>query len=252
MKDKKVHKIPDLTDEDTARRHIDLYFNHKFVPEASRTFKSGDKVEIGCLKNCQVVKSYLGGKFVLIKSDSGLNIFEWTSVFYPTTSKDSVFDVEDIRISSSQRQLADLLSKVYHFGVDVNPIYQRPYIWESQDKIKLIETIFEHGNIGLFVFNHKHFEENGSCYEIIDGKQRLNAITDFYEDKFKVKGFYFSELTPNDKSSFKNSMILESETHELDLKTQLKLFLKINRTGRQVEESHIKKVKELLKNINCS
>ena len=68
----------------------------------------------------------------------------------------------------------------YHRGLIDNPDYQRGYVWTLEDKQKLIQSIFNRADIGKFVFIE---DENYREYrlEVIDGKQRLRAILDYYE-----------------------------------------------------------------------
>ncbi|MFW9871994.1 MAG: DUF262 domain-containing protein [Candidatus Thorarchaeota archaeon] len=133
------------------------------------------------------------------------------------------------------------------------PDFQRDYVWTEEDKIKLIESIFENIEIGRIVL-HEEFNRNKSpdtwCYEVIDGKQRLGAILDYTKDKFKVKGKLFSELNILDQRAFSFVTIPVSEVKNLQRKYQLDLFVKVNTTGVRMSEEHLNKVKKELKELN--
>ena len=80
----------------------------------------------------------------------------------------------------------------------MNPDYQRDYVWELSDKQLLIDSIFNNIDIGKFAFIHldyKTWNKTGYAYEILDGKQRLKTIIDFYENRFSYKGIYYNDLS---------------------------------------------------------
>lgn len=133
------------------------------------------------------------------------------------------------------------------------PNFQRDYVWTDEDKIKLIESIFDNIEIGRIVL-HEEFNPKKSkdtwCYEVIDGKQRLGAILDYTKDKFKVRGKLFSDLIDLDKKGFSFVTIPVSEVKNLPRKYQLDLFIKVNTTGVRMSEEHLNKVKDELKRLN--
>jgi hypothetical protein len=133
------------------------------------------------------------------------------------------------------------------------PDFQRDYVWTEEDKIKLIESIFENIEIGRIVL-HEEFNTKKSsntwCYEVIDGKQRLGAILDYTKDKFKVKGKLYSELSELDRRHFTFITIPVSEVKNLPRKYQLDLFIKVNTTGIRMSEEHLNKAKKELEDLN--
>lgn len=129
------------------------------------------------------------------------------------------------------------------------PDFQRDYVWTEEDKKKLIESIFDNIEIGRIVL-HQEFNTNKSpdtwCYEVIDGKQRLGAILDYFKDKFKVRDKLFSELSEIDQRHFSFITIPVSEVKNLPRKYQLDLFIKVNTTGIRMSEEHLEKVRQEL------
>ena len=89
----------------------------------------------------------------------------------------------------------------------------------------------------------------GKLYEILDGKQRLTTLVEFYEDRFKYRGFYFSELSFRDQHKFTGHSItygyLENPSKEAIFET----FIKLNTCGKPMASKHIDHVKELLTEI---
>jgi hypothetical protein len=220
----------------------------------SRRFKVGDKVRVGALENPVVEEVLEGGRIYLIrhglrKTDSHpVTAFPWMSV-KPLAKKETAFaDDYDLRASYSNTCLDGLIGKVYHFGVDFDPPFQRGLVWTQAQKEALIKTIFDMGSIGTFAFNRLPYCE-GKLYEVIDGKQRLNALCEFYEDRWPYNGVYYSELSGNDTSVFKMTSVLEVTLKEATEEAKLRLFLRINRAGTPVDVEHIRKVEERLKAI---
>lgn len=153
----------------------------------------------------------------------------------------------DNYISFGNRSLSDLFSKYYFFGVDDKPDYQRDLIWNLEDKVALIDSIFKGIEIGKFVFISKDFKDNEPCYEILDGKQRLNAIVEFAQDRFPYKGFYYSQLTLKDRRYFDGFNATIGETRgELTPVQKYEYFLRLNTRGKEQSKEHLKKVEELL------
>jgi len=72
----------------------------------------------------------------------------------------------------------------------VNRRYQRKLVWKIEEKQKLIDSIKRSLPIPLILLAESDGPAPGTL-EIIDGLQRLNAITSFIENEFKYEGKYF-------------------------------------------------------------
>lgn len=152
------------------------------------------------------------------------------------------------QISYSQRVIGSLLSMYYgsYAGIDDKPDYQRDLVWDLSDKISLIDSIFKNIDIGKFTLIKRPFDVNDKGYEILDGKQRLNTIIEFYEDRFTYRGLKFSELHVRDQWYFENFNVNVGITDPMTNKEKYEYFLRLNVGGRSQDPSHIKKVEELL------
>jgi len=217
----------------------------------SRQFEVGERCRVGALENCVVDEVLEDGRIYLIhhslrKTDTlSVTAFPWMSVKPLDNKKTAFADDYDLRASYSNTCLHGLIGKVYHFGVDFDPPYQRGLVWTQAQKEALIKTIFDIGSIGTFAFNRRPFCE-GKLYEVIDGKQRLSALCEYYEDRWPYNGVYYSELSGNDTSVFKMTSVLEVTLQEASEEDKLRLFLRINRAGTPVDVSHIHRVEEML------
>ncbi|MFC3835553.1 MULTISPECIES: DUF262 domain-containing protein [Deinococcus] len=83
--------------------------------------------------------------------------------------------------------------------IDLKPKYQRRFRWDDLRKSRLIESLLMNVPIPPIFLN----EDTYGKYSVIDGKQRLTAISDFLNDRFDIKGLYvFSELNGKKFSEF--------------------------------------------------
>ncbi|MGI9652129.1 DUF262 domain-containing protein [Chryseobacterium sp. RLHN22] len=86
------------------------------------------------------------------------------------------------------------IGKLYNLKdkIDFSPYYQRfGGIWQPEKKKLLIDTIINEFDIPKFYFNYfietdNPLNINNSLYAVIDGKQRLQAIFDFLDNKYSL------------------------------------------------------------------
>lgn len=73
----------------------------------------------------------------------------------------------------------------------VNRRYQRKLVWTLMEKQKFIDSILNKYPVPLFLGVNFDHHEKGRCFEILDGMQRLHAITSFIDGEFSVNGYFF-------------------------------------------------------------
>lgn len=79
-------------------------------------------------------------------------------------------------------KIQDFINNRHQYKVDAT--YQRPAdAWSKEDKQCLIDTIIRGEPIPLFFLNYISKE---NVYYIVDGQQRLSAITDFYDNNLRL------------------------------------------------------------------
>lgn len=155
-------------------------------------------------------------------------------------------------LSFSNGDIDALWSKFVSAGIDLCPAYQREYVWDDNDKEKLIDSIFENASIGTFLFARRSFHETKELYEIVDGKQRLTTIFDFILGKFSYKGYFFRDLSLADRNCIFGKSVqfatFEDFTgnSDLDRKTLLKLFLFINKSGKTQNPEFLENIEKQL------
>jgi hypothetical protein len=225
----------------------------------TRSFEEGEDVEFGNHTHSVVRKALEGGMYVVYSSGMKNNYGTQVPYTQETTvawhelykiredlPKTSLKQPIRFRMNQSNRNIEGLLRMVVgdYAGVDFTPEYQREYVWTLEDKQKLIDSIFNNVTIGLFVFAKVSYEVNGKGYEVIDGKQRLTALIEFYEDRFQYKGYYFSELSRSDKYHFEDYGVSMGTLEEPSEKEKYAAFLAVNTFGKVMDEKHLQTVRE--------
>src|SRR5258708_5902377 len=70
--------------------------------------------------------------------------------------------------------------------LDLNPPYQRRSVWTRNDREYFVDTIL-HNYPSPAIFLHKTMDEDGrSVYHVVDGKQRLETIIQFTQNKVRI------------------------------------------------------------------
>ena len=237
----------------------DYHFLH--APQPAYTFNIGDEVKYGGLISSVVEQVFNDGKVYLLRCIARDNNYGnpidyvtyravcWHQIRPISNNVSNFSKKEDTRIYFNNCTIESLLHYYYHFGIDVEPDYQRGYVWEIEDKEKLIESIFDNADIGKFVLVHLDTEEwleKDVSYEILDGKQRLTTLVEFFENRFSYKGKYYNDLDFIDRHTFLNHQISIGKLENVDKKTIYRQFLRLNRTGKPMSSSQIEKVEKLL------
>lgn len=149
--------------------------------------------------------------------------------------------------------------KKYNFS----PPYQRPdNVWTEEKKSFLIDSIMKNFPIPpIFLHQHIDDETGKTIYDVIDGKQRLNAIVDFIENRINLpedfngdnfgdsllNGLKFSDLEnptlKNWKSNFwKYELSIEYvDTDQIDIVNNI--FDRLNRNGEPLTAQELRNAK---------
>jgi len=97
--------------------------------------------------------------------------------------------------------------------IDTNPDYQRPAVWRGPQKQLLVDTILRGYDIPKLYWRQIEIEGNDERFEVVDGQQRLRAIWEFFDGKFKL---------PKDSDSINGKVIANCEYSNLPLELRRK------------------------------
>jgi hypothetical protein len=242
----------------------------KDIPEPAYIFEVGDRIVYGAWDYTEILDVFQNGKFYKCYSctvsrntnkgdvwNEKVHYLPWFEAgVYRTSDEvatiDRLEEDRDIFFNYMQRDMMSLLSMMSNkHGIDLDPEYQRGNVWSLEQKVNLVDSIFKNVDIGKFAIIKRPWGDNPNkpltpkLYEMLDGKQRLTAIWEYYCGRFKYKGKYFYELHPRDQSHFKHYTISYAETKPLTKEQTYRYFLKLNTTGTPVDPEHIAKVRKM-------
>lgn len=248
--------------EDAARR---------FMPDPTIAYYVGDRVKYGNWDWSGILKVCEGGRYYKLFSmtwKTGRNIPDQTEHkihylpwydFQPymtaeeNEKRERFEQDDDIFFSYSQRDMSGLMNYYFSkYGIDLEPEYQRGNVWDLEQKRALIDSVFRNIDIGKLAIIKRPWGPDGNkpatpkLYEMLDGKQRLTALIEYYTGQFTYRGKYFHELCWGDKGHFKYYTVSIAETDPLTKEQKYRYFLKLNTTGTPVDAEHMAKVAGLL------
>lgn len=246
--------------EQTRRAELSAFMTRstQYLPEPAYRFSVGDRVEMGNLKDvyvCGVINDKIYEiDYTSVDSNYGCPIVNehqkrfvtWLDIRpYTEHPNESLMKNQEIRLTYLPQPMESIFSRVYQSGTDFDPEYQRDFVWGREDQIALIDSIFNKIDIGKFVFVKKDFGEK-FAYEIVDGKQRLKAALDYYENRFPYEGLYYNDLCRQDRRYFKEYSVLLAEIENCDHQQILKYFVMLNKHGRIMDKAQIEKVEQMI------
>ena len=88
---------------------------------------------------------------------------------------DDPWDPEDIRVSTRNFSLRNMIDMIAERGLDLAPDFQRLHVWNPVQKVRLIESVLLQIPLPAFYFA----EDASGVMQVVDGVQRLTAINDF-------------------------------------------------------------------------
>lgn len=223
----------------------------------------GDWVFYGNIKNPKIVEVMEDGLGYVIEYEDKDNhapvrqAVAWFQIRPTGLVSTASFTIkDDIRITNYNISIESLINKHLSFaggmllgGIDFYPKYQRDYVWTDAERDALLESIFTGADIGkvtVRLLDRLERLESGLSYEVIDGKQRMLTIIDFYLNKFPYRGVYFNGLSFLDRHTFLEHPISWGEISDLSKKDTLRLFLLLNRGGKTTSDEVIEKARTLL------
>jgi hypothetical protein len=200
--------------------------------------QKNENIEFPDLEHCTIEQ--------VISSDNDTDSIEKDesanpSGLYPYDPTYSSIDIEEVPFS-----IFEYLRQLSKGRIIVNPDFQRHSVWKPIQKSKFIESIILNFPLPPIYLNQN--KENK--YIVIDGLQRTITLSEFFNDKFQLKGL---EALPsyNDKKFSDLSDILQSKLENKKLTIfSLKpstpmvviydLFNRINTGGTQLNRQEVR------------
>ena len=131
--------------------------------------------------------------------------------------------------------------------IDLDPDFQRTHVWDLQKQIDYVEYVLKGGTSSKQIFFNMPgwMSDWSGKLELVDGKQRLEAVRSVLNNKFPVFGSYYNEFEDRLRSLGGVGFIITVN----DLKTRrevLEWYLALNSGGVVHTSEELEKVKELL------
>lgn len=132
--------------------------------------------------------------------------------------------------------------------------YQRPFVWTENENQLLIESIYQRIECGRILIRKRSWEEcekmgeEAAFIDVVDGKQRLNAIQKFINNEYPdLHGNYFSDLSNQCQGEFLNHQLFSYAEMDEDTPDNkvIEQFLKLNFAGVPQSKEHIEFVKSI-------
>jgi hypothetical protein len=166
-----------------------------------------------------------------------------------------LYDSGDRRLTQERNDF--LLPQILDFvqtkkWMNLRPEYQRRLVWDKKKKSLFIESLLMNipvPPIFLFEFDYNR-------YEVMDGQQRLNAVVEFYNDKFPLAGLEsWSELNgltysqcPDtiqrglDRRKIAANILLAESAGSADAAKELRrtVFERLNTGGQQLNAQELR------------
>ena len=274
------HKIRSQSVEITPEQQREINYKRLYenvygnIPNPTYHFEVGDKVRFGNHTNVIVKEKRDNDRVYELEYDLRMSKYKIDGPDNPVIGRQSTFAFwfhvrppfprtetilscnKEFRPYYSNTTLDSLLYRYYQAGIDLDPEYQREYVWTPDDKLALIDSVFNNRDIGKFAFVERNWKTelkekgDGLMWEILDGKQRLRTLLDYYENRFSYKGIYYSDLCFEDIIHWREFPITYAEIPGVpDRKTVLKCFLHLNRSGRIMDADHLAKIQTMLDNL---
>lgn len=128
----------------------------------------------------------------------------------------------------------------------LDPEFQREYVWTQKQKSELIESIL----MGIPIPIVYLFQTKDTLIQVVDGRQRIAAIIEFMNDKFRltelqiiknIKGKKFKDLEPIQKRKIEDYQIdtylIQPPTPE---RVKFDIFDRVNRGGTKLNKQEMR------------
>ena len=136
--------------------------------------------------------------------------------------------------------------------LDLDPPYQRRSVWSPRDKRFFVDTILNNYPAPP-VFLHKTIDEKGrTTYHVVDGKQRLQTILEFTENKVPIPEDFsdinlqkrrWKDLERVTKERFWNYILVVEMLADVSDASIKNIFDRINRNSRKLVPQEMRHAK---------
>lgn len=117
------------------------------------------------------------------------------------------------------------------------PAFQRPGVWTPAQEVALLESLWAGLPIGSLVYNRLDANRAPDGW-LLDGQQRVTAITRYLSGAFPVHGYRFTELEKPEQRGFLMKSIPAVETRMKSVEQCLDVYRRLAYGGTAHAEEH--------------
>ncbi len=134
------------------------------------------------------------------------------------------------------------------YSVDMDPDYQRGYVWTKKQKQAFVGAVLQnHHAIPIFWFNTLDIGKS----EVVDGKQRLNAILGWLDNRYEEicpcgETFWYRDADVIAKRSLNMMVTLKMHFVQLSRLDVMKFYLSLNSGGTVHKPKDLNKVRKMI------
>jgi hypothetical protein len=151
--------------------------------------------------------------------------------------------------------LGYLVTTLCQYNINLNPIYQRDYVWTLEQKQKFVGAMLEnHNAIPPLWFNWTSKEFSRDSAEVVDGKQRIQACLEWLDGKFDAicpckETVHIAQLDEIDMRNIGMSCVFDWNFVDLTPKEVMKFYLRLNSGGTVHTKDDLEKVEKLIAGV---
>ena len=173
---------------------------------------------------------------------------------FKTAKEDTINDHITKDVITSEIQF--LIKYISENQIDLNPPYQRDYVWTIEQKQSFIKALVQGKTTLKPTYLYNNIPVNEPIYEVLDGKQRINAVLSYMKHEFSINGLYYHDLSAVDAKKFltipveytRIKYFHPSQGHiTMSLRDKIELFLQINEYGQRMSDEDLEKAKSFIK-----
>lgn len=155
-------------------------------------------------------------------------------------------EIRKINTQAYDKSVSDIVRMIEESDINLNPEYQRNYIWDNKRASLLIESIILNVPIPVIYVS----QEADDSWTVIDGLQRLYSIKRFFDREFRLNGLeVFTELNRSDiktlnpkalrilKNGLLRIIVISSDSHE---EIKYDVFMRLNRGSVRLNEQELR------------
>lgn len=154
--------------------------------------------------------------------------------------------VRKITTQAYDKSVSDLVRMIEDGDINLNPEYQRNYIWDNKKASMLVESIILNVPIPVVYVS----QEEDDSWTVIDGLQRLNSLKRFFDRDFRLSGLeILSDLNKSDAKTLnpkalrilKNGLLrIIVISHDSNEEIKYDVFMRLNRGSVRLNEQELR------------